>query len=281
MEADGYKFYGTDGREADIFALMKDLGMTAIRLRVWVDPVSYGYGPWCNKADVVSKARRAYAQGLDLMIDFHYSDFFADPGRQIPPKQWEGVAKHTKDVLQALKNEGITPRWVQVGNETNHWYNNATDGNEGYDSVKEVFPSATVIIHVAGPEIADWFFTNYKAAGGKFDMIGLSHYPTDIRSNAAAAGYVKAAAEKFDVPVMIVETGFEVSQTELGSEIMKDLFERLGQIQGCSGIFYWEPETDGRWKPGFYSTLGWPAYTKGAFSPSGRPTKILDAFIHK
>ena len=72
MEADGRMFYNSSGAQRDIFALMKEIGMTAIRLRVWVNPAQFGYGAWCDKADVLNKARRAHAQGLDLMIDFHY-----------------------------------------------------------------------------------------------------------------------------------------------------------------------------------------------------------------
>ena len=315
MEADGYKFYGADGRQTDIFALMKAIGMTAIRLRVWVDPVAYGYGPWCNKADVVSKAKRARDQGLDVMIDFHYSDFFADPGRQNIPKAWEGLtfdglkeamSAHTKDVLQALKDEAVTPKWVQVGNETNsgllmmqgaidwnktgaaRFTNYTALSNAGYDAVKAIFPDAKVIIHLGGTENPRWFFPDFKASGGKFDMIGVSHYPTAdewnstdenaTHSNVNAARWVKAAAEQFGVPVMIVETGFDHNSPELGSRVMKNLFELMQQVDGCSGIFYWEPEVDGSWKPRFYATLGWGAYGMGAFTTGGKPSIILDAF---
>ena len=129
MENDGVKFYNTNGRETDIFALMKEIGMSAIRLRVWVDPATIGYGAYSDKADVVEKAKRAHGNGLDIMVDFHYSDFFVDPGVQTTPALWKNmsldelktaVANHTADVLQALKDEGIEPRWVQVGNETNN-----------------------------------------------------------------------------------------------------------------------------------------------------------------
>ena len=122
MEAAGEKFYNRDGVETDCFQLMKELGMNAIRLRVWVNPEN----GWSGKADVVAKAKRAQAQGMDLMIDFHYSDSWADPGQQFKPAAWKGlplndlkaaIANHTTDVLQALKAEGITPKWVQVGNE--------------------------------------------------------------------------------------------------------------------------------------------------------------------
>lgn len=315
MEAEGIKFYNKEGQERDIFVLMKEIGMTAVRLRVWVDPLSYGYGPWCDKADVVLKAKRAHAQGLDVMINFHYSDFFTDPGRQNTPVAWNdmnlfqlrnAMADHTKDVLNALKNEGITPKWVQVGNETNsgilmmqgkvdfdkkgpeRFANYTALSNAGYDAVKSVFPSAKVIVHLGGTENADWFFTDFKACGGKFDIIGLSHYPTEdqwdseddsaVHSNIIAAKLVKAAALKFKVPVMLVETGFELHNQELGDVVMRDLFTRMREIEECPGIFYWEPQVDGRWKPKFYDSLNWGAYGKGGFTPDWKPTIMLDAF---
>ena len=122
MEKKGLKFYNHEGIETDCFQLMKELGINAIRLRVWVNPKDR----WNGKQDVVNKARRAKEQGLDVMVDFHYSDSWADPGQQFKPKAWIGksvaelktaIAAHTIDILQALKAEDISPRWVQVGNE--------------------------------------------------------------------------------------------------------------------------------------------------------------------
>ena len=315
MEADGRVFRNAEGTEMELFALMKQIGMTAIRLRVWVNPAKYGYGAWCDKADVLAKAKRANNQGLDLMIDFHYSDFFADPGTQNIPLDWAdypmdrlktAMAEHTKDVLQTLKAEGIEPRWVQVGNETNSgmlnpmgkidWNKSGTArytnyvvlSNASYDAVKEVLPDAQVIIHLGGTENAKWFFTDFKAAGGKFDMIGLSHYPTTAEwnsssssathSNINAAKYVSEAIETFHVPVMICETGFESWRPEVASEVMHDLMSRMKSIPQCAGVFYWEPEVDGQWKPAYYQQLGWGAYGMGAFTTDGRPTAALDAF---
>ena len=85
MEHDGMKFYNLNGEETEIFQLMKQIGLNAIRLRIWVNPEN-GYGSWSDKADVLAKARRAKAQGLDLMIDFHYSDYFANDRiiKQVP-----------------------------------------------------------------------------------------------------------------------------------------------------------------------------------------------------
>ena len=318
MEADGHKFYTADGVETDIFALMKEIGMNAIRLRVWVNPTLYGYGAWCDKTDVVAKARRAHEQGLDLMIDFHYSDFFADPGSQTIPLEWKdydfeqvktAVADHTKDVLQALKDEGIEPKWVQVGNETNNgmiwnmgeidwkksgkarYTNYAALSNAGYDAVKDILPNAYVIVHIAGAynaaDYQGWFYKEFKEAGGKFDMIGLSHYPdwndwnsdkSDVASNKNAANSVKTLGDLFNIPVMIVETGFSVYDPVKGSEVMTDLFDRTKNLPQCAGIFYWEPEADVSWKPAYYESMGWDEYGLGAFNVYGEPTAILDAF---
>lgn len=318
MEADGKKFYNIAGEEKDIFALMKEIGMTAIRLRVWVNPDKFGYGPWCDKADVLGMAKRVHLQGLDLMIDFHYSDFFADPGTQTKPDDWKNytvdqiktaVAEHTKDVLTALKNEGIEPKWVQVGNETNSgmvwdtgridWnkigYARFTDyvalSNVGYDAVKEVLPNALVIVHIGGAynvaEHDGWYFKEFKQAGGKFDMIGLSHYPawddwnsdeSDTVSNINAAKNIEKIGKQFGVPVMITETGFSNSDVEKASMVMKDLFSRMKEVSECAGIFYWEPQVDGVWKPKYYNKVGWGAYGMGAFTSDGKPTAALDAF---
>ncbi len=315
MEAAGRKFRNASGTETDIFVLMKEIGMTAIRLRVWVNPVKFGYGAWSDMADVIAKAKRAHEQGLDLMIDFHYSDFFTDPGTQTTPMDWVGMtsaevksllAAHTKEVLQALKDEGVEPKWVQVGNETNNgmvwdfgkidWSKSGSAryadyvamSNAGYAAVKEVQPHAIVIVHIAETKNASWFFKEFRAAGGKFDMIGLSHYPTEEEwnssastatySNILAANHVKTAISLFGVPVMICETGFNVSKPALGSQVMKDLFDRMQAIPKCAGIFYWEPETDGQWKPSYYTKLKWGAYSKGAFTTIGKPKATLDAF---
>lgn len=321
MEAGGRKFYNADGVETDIFALMKEIGMTAIRLRVWVNPKDFGYGAWCDKADVLAKARRAHAQGLDLMIDFHYSDCFADPSTQTTPLDWNGhtteqikadIAAHTKDVLSSLKSEGIEPKWVQVGNETNGgmvWNYGAIDWNKygserfkayatlsnaGYNAVKEVLPNATVIVHFANAyNMADydcWFINDFKAAGGKFDMIGLSHYPDYTKwnstesgevSNYNAANNVKTIGTKFNVPVMIVETGFSNWDAAKSKQVMQDLFDKTENLPQCAGIFYWEPEVDGQWKPAYYNTKGWGAYGMGAFTTGGKPTVALDPFKSK
>lgn len=224
MEHNGMKFYNAAGVETDCFQLMKDLGLNAIRLRVWVDPKDHGN--WCNTADLVAKAKRAAKLGMDVMVDFHYSDWWADPGQQHKPAAWKGLnladlkkamAGHTADVLRALKAEGVTPKWVQVGNEIRpgmlwdedaalsgasydikecdvkgsnstseavkyrmNLANLAAFINTGYDAVKSVFTDAIVIVHLDNGYdngLYTWFFDELKKNGGKWDMIGMSIYP--------------------------------------------------------------------------------------------------------
>lgn len=308
MEADGKKFYNENGQETEIMTLLKQLGMNAVRLRVWVNPENE-YGPWCDKADVLNKARRAHAQGLAIMIDFHYSDKFTDPSNQVKPTAWNGltmeqlkkaVADHTTDILSSLKAEGITPLWVQVGNETRPgmifnegkidwsksgsaaWSGYIALSNAGYDAVKSVFPNAKVIVHIdRGPEDNVWFYNSFKQYGGKFDMIGLSHYPdwTNWSSdNDKTANNIQKLNNTFKVPVMIVETGYSAWDEAREKSVMDDLFAKTKNLSGCAGIFYWEPEVYASWKPAVYTKWGWNAYDKGAFKSNGRPNAALSAF---
>ena len=318
MEASGRKFYNRKGESRELFALLKESGLDAVRLRVWVNPSRFGYGAWCDKADLLAKAKRAKAQGLKVMVDFHYSDFFADPSRQTTPLDWkdmslselqQAMSVHTKDVLQTLKNEGIEVEWVQTGNEINNgmlwdcgkidWNKDAKTRydnfvllqNTAYDAVKSVYSDAAVILHYAGAvkaaEWDGWFFKELRDEGAKFDMIGLSFYPdydnwsssesgSDSNSNAAAA--VSSLLDLFKLPVMVVETGFSSSDDALAASVMKDLVTRLSKIEGCKGVFYWEPEVDGTWKPSYYTKIGWQAYTMGAFTSEGKMGEAFEAF---
>ena len=164
--------------------------------------------------------------------------------------------------------------------------------NTAYDAVKEVLPDTYVIVHIANAfeaaEYDGWFYKEFKEAGGKFDMIGLSHYPapqywkdttkSDVASNTNAANNVKTLGDLFNVPVMITETGFPQQDVETGSLVMTDLFNKMKPLPQCAGILYWEPEVDGVWKPDYYDTVGWDAYAMGAFTTDGKPTAILAAF---
>lgn len=308
MEEDGVKFYNAAGAETECTALMKEIGFDAIRLRVWVNPE----GGWCGKEDVLVKAKRAQALGMRIMIDFHYSDTWADPSNQNPPAAWaeysltdlvDALSGHTKDVLNHLKDNGVDVEWVQIGNEINDGFlwprgKVSTSGtlhqfvklaNAGYDSVKSVFPSAKVILHVSNGHDAGlfkWFFDTMKYQKVNYDIIGMSLYPTwwenggwtDWSANAKACiANMKTCISTYGKPVMLCEIGMPVSEPEMSKEAIQYILDEAKKIENCHGIFCWEPQTDGKWKPSSYETLGWNAYDKGAFA-DGRPTIALDPF---
>ena len=301
-----------------LYPVLKAAGVNAIRLRVWVKPEDPN--GWSGKDDVVNMAKRAAEAGMSVMIDFHYSDFFADPSRQNTPAEWAGldlkglsakVAEHTKDVLTALKSAGVTPHWVQVGNETRPgmlweigrlyndkgdipggWSNYAALTTAGYDAVKSVFPDAQVIVHIDNAyQDNTWFFDKLKANGGKFDMIGLSHYPmtnsqmTWKAMNSAAILNIKTLASKYGCKVMVCEVGVKASASEIATstQCLTDFMNSVKSLSVCAGVFYWEPQVDGKWRPAIYEKQGrnWGAYDMGAFTSDGSaitPTSILSAF---
>lgn len=312
MEATGVTFYDADGKATDCFVLMKQLGINAVRLRVWVNPEKE-YCNYCNLPDVLAKARRANALGMDVMINFHYSDWFADPSRQNTPSAWEGktfteikdaMATHTKEVLKAMKAENIIPCWVQIGNETrngmihphgqlwdnngdleNGWSNYVALSNAGYDAVKEILPETSVIVHIDNAwDNNDWWFNRFFAMGGKTDIIGLSHYPQTTSKdwkemNDLALSHTAKWTNTYKKPVMICEVGVKSEADEnLAATVLTDFMNRVKKLDKCLGIFYWEPQEHGWWKPTIYEELGWDAYNMGAFTMDGRPAAPMKAF---
>ncbi len=305
MESEGEVFYNSDGVETECTELMREIGMNAVRYRVWVDPED----GWCNKSDVLAKCLRAQKLGLRIMIDFHYSDTWADPSAQLIPEAWldydtagltQAVSDHTTEVLSALKNAGIDVEWVQVGNEVTHGMlrhsSEDADGNTtlseyggdvynypanfaafvdaGYDAVKSVYSDAQVVVHVdRGHEIsyANRIFTALNTYGASYDIIGLSLYPnssswTDRTSTCVSN--ITTLYNTFGHDVMICETGMDYSDPDAAYAMLSYLLENSEATGHCLGVFYWEPEAPAGYNGG---------YSMGAFE-NGAPTHALDAF---
>ncbi len=295
MESSGKKFYTAAGVEIECMALMKSLGMNSIRLRVWVNPSP----AWNNAADVVAKALRAKALGLRVMIDFHYSDSWADPGKQTKPTAWAALnftdlkaalSSHTTDVLNQLKSAGVTPEWVQVGNETNNgmlWPEGKASTNmanyaqlvtAGYDAIKAVFPTAKVIAHVSNGwdnSLFRWNIGGLISNGAKFDVIGMSLYPSYVAAGWASANQQCLAnmndmISLYNKEVMVVEVGMPWDDAATCKSFLSDIITKVKSIAGNKGlgVLYWEPQCYG----------GWKGYTLGAFDNAGKPTVAMDAF---
>ena len=298
LEARGGQLRNAQGEPRENTALMRELGLNAVRLRVWVNPVEHG--GFCNKEDVVRMALRAKDWGMAVMIDFHYSDWWADPGQQHIPAAWksmnytqmkQALADHTRDVLSAIREAGVEVRWVQVGNETTHgflWPVGRAEENmrqyagltaAGYQAVKQVYPKAQVIIHLDGgcdPARYDFIFDGLKKYKVPYDMIGLSVYPFwDIKAGLTktwqesvqkATQNINRMWKKYRKPMMVVETGAEVKNPQEGKQIIAAIIAAAkNDTDGhCGGVFYWAPELEHH-------------YPLGAFE-GGRPTAIMEAF---
>ena len=298
QESKGVMNHDINGNPMENTALMKEYGLNAIRLRVWVNSET-GFN---TPEHVLELARRASQLGMDIMIDFHYSDNWADPGHNNIPREWKNLeivdvkgklADHTRSTLKLLKDNGINVKWVQVGNETtngmmwpvaripDHMETYVELSNAGYNAVKEVYPEAIVITHLDDGYnlfLYEYVFNAMRRLGGKFDAIGMSVYPywskrdqttkeavTDIIDN------INVLSKEFGCPVIIVETGATVWMPEEGYDFLSRLITAAkNDTNGnCTGVFYWEPT-------GVHTPLE-DSYGLGAFE-CFKPTKIMDAF---
>ncbi|MEU3253423.1 arabinogalactan endo-1,4-beta-galactosidase [Streptomyces sp. NPDC006997] len=244
-EAKGGVYRSASGAPGDALTILRSAGMNYARLKVWVDPAD-GYN---NKARVLAVAQRVKARGMRLLVDFHYSDTWADPGTQTKPAAWAGhsygqlrtdVYRHTYDVLNALKAQGTTADMVQVGNEINGgmlWSEGSTDNwtqlagllNSGYDAVKAVSPATTVALHLAkGGDLAGtrWWFDNAVAKGVKFDVVGLSYYGYWHGTLSDFQTTLDDAAARYGKPVYVAETAYPF---RLDSE---DALENIIDVSG-------------------------------------------------
>lgn len=298
MEDSGYEFYNDWGYRQDVLSILRDHGMNAVRLRVWVNP-SDGY--YSSLDDVIIKAHWAKDANMDVMIDFHYSDTWTDPGNQWKPQAWQQMSfedlmgqvwSYTRDSLNTLKSAGITPKWIQVGNETNNgmlWNEGMASNNmrnyawlfnSGRNAAKEVFPDAKVIVHLANcHDNANfrWILDGLQSNSAWWDVIGAQSYPKNANgltwqeaNNQCLSSNLNDMVERYGTEVMITEIGVPWDKPQ-AKTIVADMIQKvrsLNQDKGI-GIFYWEPQA-----------YNWQGYTLGAWDPNTRqPTQALDAFL--
>lgn len=259
LEDRGIKF-SDKGIEKDAISVLKDHGFNYVRLRIFNDPANdSGYSPrkgFCDLAHTKAMAKRVKDAGMGLLLDFHYSDYWADPGKQFKPAAWKNLSfpelkkalyDYTKMVMLELKQQGTLPDMVQVGNEINHgmvW----PEGNiqnpdqlaqlirAGIAAVKAVNPTTVIMLHVAlgGQNSESVFFLDQMISRDvQFDVIGESYYPKwhgtldDLRDN------LDDLAGRYNKDVIVVE------YSQLKNEVNKIAFEVAGG-KG-KGSFIWEP----------------------------------------
>ncbi len=280
IEEQGKKFF-ENGKEKDAIRLLRDHGFNYIRLRIFVNPENEkGYSPgkeYCGLKHTLAMATRIRDAGMKLLLDFHYSDYWADPQQQYKPRSWselnfktlqDSLRTYTTKVLLALKQQGTLPAMIQIGNEINHgllW----PDGHishpdqladllkAGVEGVEAVSPGLPVLMHIAlggqNDEAVFWL-DNMIARGVQFDVIGLSYYPRwhgtleDLKSN------LNDLMKRYNKPLIVVEYsdykrevndivfGFPGSMGK-GSCIWEPLdrrsrlFDRDGNATGLFGVY--------------------------------------------
>ncbi|OYW83419.1 MAG: arabinogalactan endo-1,4-beta-galactosidase, partial [Asticcacaulis sp. 32-58-5] len=242
--------YSRTGAPEDVYGLFKSSGANLVRLRLWNDPK---WTPYSNLADVTKAMRRAKAAGLPVLLDFHYSDDWADGDKQLVPAAWatlttdqqvEALYKFTYDTLMTLNAQGLMPDQVQVGNETNgemmgsvtwkqgdphkpiNWARNARLFNAGIKAVKDAGAAAgkipRIMLHIAQPEnVETWFLNATKAGITGYDLIGISYYKKWSKMDMAGLGAVinRVRHTYPDKDIVVVETAYPFTDKHLDGNV--------------------------------------------------------------
>ena len=236
LEASGVKYYDHDGVERDVYEILADNGINYIRVRIWNDPFDAdgnGYGGGnCDIENAIAVGQRATKAGLKLLVNFHYSDFWADPSKQMVPKAWQGMSidekteavyVFTKDCLEKLMQAGVDIGMVQVGNETNGvlcgesasalggWQRIMQLISAGSRAVREVCPNALVAVHFSNPEQVGTYATyskNLDYYGVDYDVFASSYYPFWHGTLDNLAALLSDIANTYGKKVMVAETSY-------------------------------------------------------------------------
>ena len=227
-EDKGGIYYDENGVQADALKILHDHGMNYARVRVWVDSPDGYHG----KAQLLEMAKRYRENDLKLLVDFHYSDTWADPGKQPKPAAWENLDfealkkalyDHTFDVCSSLVEQGTPPDMVQVGNEITNgmvWPDGKNDKNfdnlaalvkEGIRAVRDCSPATLVMLHVdngGNNEMYRWWFDGMLAQGVEFDLIGASYYPYWHGTLADLQNNLDDIALRYNKDIVVVETAY-------------------------------------------------------------------------
>ena len=288
LEAGGVQYYSREGQQQDVFQILADADINYIRVRVWnhpFDEAGRGYGGGnCDIRNAVEIGKRAARYGMKLMVDFHYSDFWADPGKQMAPLAWKDMDLQQKtdalyaftcESLTALKTAGVLVGMVQLGNETNgglagetRWEAMAKLFIAGAKAVRDTLPDALVAVHFTNPEKpgAYAYYSGQLAQYAvDYDVFATSYYPLWHGSLENLQTVLNTVKETYGKQVLVAETAHPYTPEDLDfhpntitadsqtpypmtpegqAAWVKAVAEAVYHIGGM-GVFYWE----GTWIP--------------------------------
>jgi arabinogalactan endo-1,4-beta-galactosidase len=291
MEAHGYTFKNSNGVQEDLLKILQGYNVNACRVRVFNNPSNDPVNGHCSPSEAATLAVRCKNAAMEVVVDFHYGDTWNSVGKQNPPAAWahlsysemvSAIANFTEESLQIFKSKGVTPYGVQIGNEINSGICHPTGSvsnpsqmsgllNAAYAASKKVFPSSSVIIHLAQPQnIAsiENFYDKYKANNGNWDLSAFSSYGSgkEIPGIVANMASIKT---RYNKPVMQVEFGGPETNP---NGVKSDLAAYIKGVKGFGGlgVFFWEPEV---YEP-------FATYAMGAWNSTTRePTAALQGFL--
>lgn len=237
LEESGVKFYSEKGEEQDIFTTLKEAGVNYIRVRVWNNPfdsAGKGYGGGNNDLDTaIAIGKRATENEMRLLVDFHYSDFWADPAKQHTPKAWENLSfedkktelyEYTKESLQEMIDQGIDIGMVQIGNETNGQFVGESDWtkmselfNAGSRAVREIDENILVALHFTNPEASgryDSYAQELEQNEVDYDVFASSYYPFWHGTLSNLTSVLKQVADTYGKKVMVAETSYTYTEQD-------------------------------------------------------------------
>ncbi|MCI8483371.1 MAG: glycosyl hydrolase [Lachnospiraceae bacterium] len=256
LEHLGAKFYDKDGDERNLLSILLEYGTNAVRLRLWNNPYSpegepYGAGT-NDMAAALELARQVRERGMDILLNLHYSDFWADPGKQIKPKLWadftgrrleSAVYDYTKAVLQEFQREGLLPDMIQVGNELSNgllwpdgqrpnFENIALFVSAGIHAVREIDRDIPVMVHLDNGGnnrlYREWFDNYFENDGADFDLIGLSYYPFWHGSLADLEYNMNDIAGRYGKELVVAEVSMGYTMEDYASYEKLEPFQRKG-----------------------------------------------------
>lgn len=256
LEGLGVRYYD-NGKEQDIFLILKNYNVNAIRLRLWCNPFdkeNKPYGGGTNDLKTTMElADRIHKSGMAFVLDIHYSDFWTDPAKQLKPKAWENVSgsqlekevyQYTCGVLNSLKSKGLLPDMVQVGNELTNgflWPDGKLPGYSsmvrllkmGIKAVKDIGEDIKIILHLdngGNNELYREWFDKVTQESVVFDIIGLSYYPYWHGTLDDLVFNMNDISERFNKDIMVMETAYGFTTENYQTEAMIFSKELSGKV---------------------------------------------------